>query len=86
VWEWRWEAAAPWAILLYAAVTLTAWVAYRLRRSSYLALALLAGWLALVRFVLEIDKGAGGLLVVAVSSLGVLWFIRRVHRRMKEEF
>lgn len=86
VWERRWQEAAPWLILLAAAVAATTRIAYRRRRSSNLALAVLAGWLAFIRLVFEFDNGAGALLFVAFSSLVVLWLIRSVHRRMREEF
>jgi hypothetical protein len=73
-----------WPLLLFAAAGSVIWLAWRLRRPYYFAQGVLAAYFGLLRYLFEADLGAIGFLVVAVMSLGVIFFLVRTHRHMRE--
>ncbi len=68
-------------LALLGAAVLTA--SYRLRRSLYFAIATVAIYLGLLRVLGEILGGSFLYVVVAASSLGLIAFLIRSHRRMR---
>jgi hypothetical protein len=78
--EWR-----AWLATLAAATALVVPVAWRLRRASYFSLALIAGWLGLIRLSLESRDEVGIAFFVAATALGVVVLLLRVRRRFREE-
>jgi len=73
-----------WEIPLLICASIVVLVAHRLRRPLDYALGVLAGYLGLMRVLSEILDGSLLAFTIAVSSLGVLVFLIRAQRRMRE--
>jgi hypothetical protein len=84
VFEGRGSPWVLWEAVLFALAGLVAAVAYRLRRPLDFAIATIAAYLGLLRILGEVFKERAFLLVVAGSSLAVIAWLVRSHRRMKE--
>jgi hypothetical protein len=76
---------AIWEIVLLLVAGAVLAAAYRLRRPLDFVLGVLAAYLGLLRLLAEIVGGGTTLaFMVAVSSLAVLAFLARAHRRLRE--
>ena len=73
-----------WELLLLAVAAIVMAAAYRLRRPLDFSLGVLAAYFGLLRILFHAMSGAGGFLVVAASSIGVIVLLVRAQRRMKE--
>lgn len=71
-------------LLHFTAAGAVIWLARRLRRPYYFALGVLAAYFGFLRYLFEVDFGAIGFLVMAMTSLGVILFLVRTHRSMRE--
>ena len=73
-----------WPLLHFTAAGSVIWLARRLRRPYYFALGVLAAYFGFLRYLFEADLGAVGFLVMTITSLGVILFLVRTHRSMRE--
>ena len=75
-----------WTIALAVVSAICIGVAYRLHRTLYLAIGILAAYLGLMRLLAEVIRGSALFFVVAVSSIGVVALLVRLeHRRRAGE-
>lgn len=72
-----------WEIPLWIGAGIVVAVAYRLRRPLDFALGILAGYVGLLRILGEALNGSALAFTIALSSLAVLVFLIRAHRRMR---
>lgn len=73
-----------WLSALGAGAAAVLLISYRHRRSLYFAMAAVAAYIGLLRPLSETLHGAAGWLVIALTSLAVVAFLVRAHRRMRE--
>jgi hypothetical protein len=73
-----------WEIPLFACAGVVIAVAYRLRRPLDFAIGVLAAYLGALRWLAEALEGAALAFTIGISSLALIAFLIRAHRRMKE--